>query len=146
MKVYSLGLVLSIAQTKRHSSTKAVASHTEVIKMALTSPFHLHHILWFVRHIILGKNIVKRHTILLPSLGTWARAGTRSAIIVVKNQVLGSSDWTSFLHVISDINAISPATACKTLPPNWDISWVPVFTSPTRREVHSFLDSLKYLF
>ena len=81
--------------------------------MALTSPLHLHHILWFARHIILGKNIVERHTILLPSLGTCARVRARSAIVVVKNQVLGSSDWTSFLRVISHIHTINPTTAFK---------------------------------
>lgn len=45
----------------------------------------LHHIPMFARYIVLEKNIVKRHTILLPSLSTSAQVETRPATVVVMN-------------------------------------------------------------
>lgn len=89
---------------------------------------------------------VKRNTPLLPSLGVCAQVGTISATVVVKNLLSGSRGWTSFLCVISDIHIINPTTAFEIVPPKWDISRVLISTSPTRGEVYSFLDCLKYLF
>lgn len=97
-------------KSKRHPSTSAVVFPRIEVRTALASPLRLHCIPLSARHGILGKNIVKSHTNLLPSLGTWAQIRTRSATVVVKNQLSDCRVWMSFLCVISAIHPTAALT------------------------------------
>lgn len=125
-------------KSKRHPSTSAVVFPRIEVRTALASPLRLHCIPLSARHGILGKNIVKSHTNLLPSLGTWAQIRTRSATVVVKNQLSDCRVWISMCDI-----SYPPNSSFDIALPKWDIKRAPISFSPTTGEVHSFLDCLK---